>query len=132
MHKQTTRALARAYSGSTVLSLMVIDSGGTPAHCRQRSDWYLQYRRDAEEEADLDSVPPLAKAGISANGLVMFLRRLEANPYLSEPSQYLSSHPALLDRANGLQQEARKMAVPAGSLMAAEQWFKARAVCAAK
>jgi predicted Zn-dependent protease len=79
----------------------------------------IQARR--QKEADLDSVPPLAKAGISANGLVVFLRRLQANPYLSEPSQYLSSHPALLDRANGLQQEVRKMAVPAGSFMAAEQ-----------
>ena len=133
IHKHSTRAIGRKFSGSTILSLMVVDSGGTPAALQAAVGLLdLQYQRDDEEEADLQSVPLLAKAGIAADGLVRFMRRLYANPNRSEISKYLSSHPALLDRANAMQWESRKVSAPATSIMTFEQWAQACAACAPK
>lgn len=132
LRKHTTRALARHVSTQTLLSLMAMDSAGTPAALEGvLALGNLRYQRDDEDEADMEGLQLLTRAGIQPGGLVTFFRRLHADPRLSEPSfSYFSSHPALLDRAHRIESEVRKVkAAASSSLLSPEEWAAARRAC---
>lgn len=130
IHKHSTRAVVRELSGRALLALMTVDSSRAPgtfeaAHALLN----LQYQRSDEEQADVEGVRMLARAGVRADGLAAFLRRVHADPATWEPSPYFSSHPALLERAATVEAEARRLGGAAAPLMSAEEWAAARKVC---
>lgn len=133
-HKHTTRALARHVSTQTLLSLMAMDSAGTPGALEQALALdSLRYQRNDEEEADREAARLLARAGLDPGGLASFLRRLHADPDLGGPSMtYLSSHPALLDRVRLL--EAMTVEVTGAGVppLSPEEWKAARRGCRAR
>jgi predicted Zn-dependent protease len=129
--RHSARALAREFSGRALLSLMAVDSSGTPtafqASVRLAN---LSYQRSDEEAADLAGAALLARAHIRTDGLATFLRRLQTNPALGEPpSPYLSTHPAMEERIEALQ-ATPPAATPSQTLMSSEEWDEARRVCA--
>jgi len=132
--KHSTRALAREFSGRALLSLMAVDSGGTPtaiqASVRLAN---LSYQREDEAAADLQGAALLARAHVNTGGLATFLRRLESTSPASGPGwTYLSNHPATEERTDALDAEARQFTQTAPPLMSAEEWATARDVCASK
>ncbi len=131
LHRHSTRALARELSGRTLLSLMAVDGTKAPAAAAEAGAALgnLQHRRSEEEDADVNSVPLLAKAQVEPSGLARFLRRLHAQFGSFEPPNYLSSHPNTLDRAARLENAARKQRGNAEALMTISQWEDARMVC---
>jgi Zn-dependent protease with chaperone function len=132
--KHSTRALAREFSGRALLSLMAIDSSGTPtaiqASVRLAN---LSYQRGDEEAADLQGAQLLDRAHINSAGLVTFFRRLEANsPASGTAMAYLSNHPATEDRIDALEAETRQFHSASAPLMSTEEWAAARDVCSGK
>jgi len=131
--RHSTRAIAREFSGRALLSLMAVDSSGTPAAIQAGARLAnLSYQRADEEEADLAAVALLARARIGTDGLTSFLRRLLASSMGTASLKYLSTHPAMNERVEKLQEEAHKVARPADPLMTIEEWHRARAICASK
>lgn len=132
LHRHTTRALARELSGRTLLTLLSVDSSGTPAALEGAAQLFnLSYQRSDEEEADTDSVAMLVRARIRPDGLATLLRRLQLNHAAFDPAlTYLSSHPAILERAANVTAKAGQAPSSAQPLMTAEEWAAARAVCA--
>lgn len=125
----STRALARRLSGRSLFSLMAVD--GSPAAIEAGAALAgLQHLRSDEEEADRDSIPLLARAGIATGGLSAFLRRLHAATGSNEPPLYLSTHPPTLERAARLADAARRSHAPAEPLMPISEWDQARRICA--
>jgi predicted Zn-dependent protease len=131
--KHSTRALAREFSGRALLSLMAVDSGGTPtaiqASVRLAS---LSYQRSDEEAADLGGAALLERAHVRVDGLATFLQRLQLNSPSGGLGTYLSTHPATEDRINALHAETQKFNQSATPLMTPEEWASARQVCAGK
>lgn len=132
--KHSTRALAREFSGRALLSLMAVDSGGTPtavqASVRLAN---LSYQREDEEAADLQGAQLLARAQINTGGLITFFRRLQAmGPSSGRGWSYLSNHPATEDRIDALEAESRKLNAGAPPLMSPQEWAAAREVCSVK
>jgi predicted Zn-dependent protease len=132
--KHSDRALAREFSGRALLSLMAIDSGGTPtaiqASVRLAN---MKYQRSDEEAADLAGAALLARAHVPLEGLATFLRRLES----TSPSgvlgfNYLSTHPATSERIEALESETRKFSEPTTPLMSLDDWARARDVCSGR
>jgi Zn-dependent protease with chaperone function len=132
--KHSTKALAREFSGRALLSLMAVDSGGTPtaiqASVRLAN---LSYQRSDEEAADLAGTALLARAHVSVDGLAAFLRRLQSKSLVNGSGwNYLSSHPATEERVEALQAEMRKFNESTTPLMTPEAWGTAREVCSGK
>jgi predicted Zn-dependent protease len=131
--KHSTRALAREFSGRALLSLMAVDSGGTPTAIQASARLAnLGYERSDEEAADLGGAALLARAHVRADGLATFLQRLELNSPQGGLGSYLSNHPATEDRITALRAETQKFNPGAMPLMSAEQWATAREVCSGK
>jgi Zn-dependent protease with chaperone function len=131
--RHSTRAIAREFSGRALLSLMAVDSSGTPAAIQASARLAnLSYQRADEEEADLGAVALLARARIKTDGLTSFLRRLLTSSMGAASLKYLSTHPAMNERVEELQEESRKVTAPASPLMTVDEWYRARAVCADK
>lgn len=130
--RHSMRSLARHYSAQTLLNIMAMDSAGTPSALEQIVTLAnLSYQREDEEQADLEGLALLLRAGIQPSGLVSFFRRLHADPQTRDSvPTYFSSHPALLDRAQRLEVEIRKSPSSAQPLMTAEEWAAARKACA--
>jgi len=129
--RHSDRAIAREFSGRALLSLMAVDSSGTPtaiqAGARLAS---LSYQRSDEGAADLAGAALLARAHIRTDGLAAFLRRLQTNSSASEPAvRYLSTHPAMAERVDALEAAAVNIAQPQQPLMSPEEWQRARHVC---
>lgn len=129
LRKHSTRAIARALSVRVLLSMMTFDSSGTPAALEAVASLAnLSYDREAEEEADLLSIPLLVKAGISPEGLPSMLRKLRTTlPF--EMNTYLSSHPDTLQRVDRLVAEIRQHRYEAKPLMTREEWLRIRNLC---
>ena len=131
--KHSTRAIAREFSGRALLSLMAVDSSGTPAALQAGARLAtLSYQRADEEEADLAGVALLTRAHISPGGLVTFLQRLLGGVGGAESFKYLSTHPAMSERIGKLHEEIGKVSGSAAPLMTSAEWKDARAVCASK
>jgi predicted Zn-dependent protease len=134
LRKHSTRALAREFSGRALLSLMSVDSSGTPgaiqAGVRLAN---LKYQRSDEQEADLGGAELLARAHIGVDGFVTFLRRLQSySPAPGSAWNYVSTHPATGDRVEALAAGIKKSGADAPALMTVEQWATAREVCSGK
>ncbi len=128
--RHSARALAREFSGRALLSLMAIDSSGTPAAAQAGAMLAgLSFQRSDEDEADRAAVALLDRAGIGAGGLAKFFRRLQLSPGVAEPARYLSTHPALVDRIAAIERQVRPAAGP--PLMSPAEWKTARRVCVA-
>jgi predicted Zn-dependent protease len=131
--KHSTRALAREFSGRALLSLMAVDSGGTPtaiqASVRLAN---LSYQRSDEAAADLRGAALLARAHVRTDGLATFLQRIQLSIPSGAIGNYLSNHPATEDRISALHAESQKLSQGATPLMTAEEWATAREVCAGK
>lgn len=127
--RHSARAIAREFSGRALLSLMAIDSSGTPAAAQAGAMLAgLSFQRSDEDEADRAAVALLDRAGVGAAGLARFFRRLQLSPKVAEPARYLSTHPALLDRIATIEKQIRPPAGP--PLMSEAEWKSARRVCA--
>ena len=131
--KHSTRALAREFSGRALLSLMAVDTGGTPtaiqASVRLAN---LGYQRSDEAEADVKGADLLARAHVSTGGLATFLQRLEAGSTGQGLGTYLSNHPTNEDRIEALRAASQRFSQNSTPLMSAEEWATAREVCAGK
>jgi predicted Zn-dependent protease len=132
--KHSTRALAREFSGRALLSLMAVDSGGTPtaiqASVRLAN---LSYQRSDEAAADLKGAELLARAHVRTDGLAIFLRRLQSSgPAGGSIGSYLSNHPATEDRIDALDAANLKFNRNSTPIMTAEQWAAAREVCSGR
>ena len=131
--KHSTRALAREFSGRALLSLMAVDSGGTPSAIQASVRLAnLSYQRSDEEAADLGGAALLARAHVRTDGLAIFLQRMQLSTTGRGLGSYLSNHPATEDRINALRAETKKLDQAATPLMTAEEWASAREVCASK
>jgi predicted Zn-dependent protease len=132
--KHSDQALAREFSARAMLSLMSVDSGGTPAAIEAGVRLAnLKYQRSDEEAADLGGARLLARAHLPADGLAILLRRLQAYSMPgSSALSYLSNHPATEERLEALTQQARRLNQSVTPLMSAEDWAIARDVCAGK
>lgn len=132
--KHSTKALAREFSGRALLSLMAVDSGGTPSAVQASVRLAnLSYQRSDEAAADLAGVVLLSRAHIAAGGLTTFLRRLQSRtPARGSTWNYLSNHPATEDRVDALEAEVGRLSATTTPLMSLEAWESARQVCASK
>jgi len=132
--KHSDQALAREFSARALLSLMAVDSGGTPTAVQASVQLAnLRYQRSDEEAADLAGAALLARAQVPSEGLATFLRRLEMyTPASGAAWNYLSSHPATEERVEALERESRKLGHFSTPVMSAEEWATAREVCAGK
>jgi len=132
-HRHSTRALMRHVSVQTLLNLMAMDSAGTPTAMAGAVDLgSLAHQRADEEQADLEAVALLARAGISPKGLSSFFRRLDSRGHGSSATMtYFSSHPALYERAERVDKEAEKYPATASSLMTDEEWTLVKTSCMA-
>ncbi len=131
--KHSTRAIAREFSGRALLSLMAVDSSGTPAAIQAGARLAnLSYQRADEEEADLGAVTLLARARVRTDGLTSLMRRMLAGSGGEGAFKYLSTHPAMSERIDELEQETRKVTGSAEPLMTLDQWKDARAVCSGR
>lgn len=127
--RHSARAIAREMSARTLLSMLSADYSGTPAAVRGAvllGD--LRYQRSDEDEADRGSVELLARAGVRADALALFLRRMDKKAG-TDPMPYLSTHPQLAERAAAVEKLAREKAAPARPLLTTGEWEAARAIC---
>jgi beta-barrel assembly-enhancing protease len=126
IHKHSTKRLARQMGGQAILSLMAVDSAGTPLALEGVTKLVnLGYQRSDEEAADEEGVALLIKAGIGTDGLAAFLQRIQNSE--ESGARYLSTHPVTADRV------ARVKALAKGHssgtpLLTAEEWTKARSI----
>jgi predicted Zn-dependent protease len=126
--KHSMRALAREFSGRALLSLMAIDSSGTPGALQAGAQLAsLSYARDDEQSADLQGAALLERAHVSTSGLAAFLKKVQQLSPDSGPN-YLATHPATGDRIEKLN-EATRQAPYAAPLMTSAEWQQARRVC---
>jgi predicted Zn-dependent protease len=132
--KHSDQALAREFSARALLSLMAVDSGGTPSAVQASVRLAnLKYQRSDEEAADLAGAGLLARAHMPLEGLATFLRRLAMyTPASGAGWSYLSNHPATEERVEALEQESQKLGHFSTPVMSAEDWAVAREVCAGK
>ena len=132
--RHSTRAIAREFSGRTLLSLMAVDSSGTPAAIQAGAKLAsLSYQRSDEEAADLAGVALLTRAHIPTDGLTAFFRRMQKDPALQLLSvKYLSTHPDMSERIDSIEAQTKKTAGPPVPLMTIDEWKQARQVCGGK
>jgi Zn-dependent protease with chaperone function len=126
--RHSARAIARQFSGRALLSLMAVDSSGTPAAIQAGAQLAgLRYQRSDEQAADLGAAELLDHAGLGREGLIVFFRRLQG---LGDSTlQYLSSHPALSERIRALQGAGSAGKESAQPLMTPDEWYQAKQVC---
>lgn len=130
LHRHATRAIAREFGGRALLSLMSVDTSGTPAAIQASAHLAnLSYQRDDETEADITAVNLMARAGIDPRGLPRFLRRLTGVTGGTRNLTYLSTHPALSDRISALDDTIQRVRGTAAPLMNRGDWLAARSVC---
>lgn len=129
--KHSVQALAREFSARALLSLMAIDSSGTPTAAQASVRLAnLKYQRSDESDADLAGVALLQRAQISPDGLLTFLRRMQTlSPPAGSMWNYLSTHPSTDERIDALAEETQKTKRAATPLMSADDWLIARDVC---
>lgn len=128
--KHSTRAIAREFSGRALLSLMVMDSGGTPSAMQAAARLAnLGYQRSDEEAADSAGVTLLARAKVQPAGLSTFFQRLERSSVGESSLRYLSTHPAMSERTETLRRQISNLSVQAEPLMTAQEWAQAQRVC---
>jgi Zn-dependent protease with chaperone function len=128
IHRHAAAAIAREFSGRALLSLMAVDSSGTPTALQAGARLAnLSYQRSDEAEADLAGVELLNTAHIQAAGLGEFLKRVARED--PRGVQYLSTHPATGDRVDALNEAARKYSGPIKPLLSKAEWERARRVC---
>ncbi len=131
IQRHSTRALARDVSGRTLLSLIALDSGTPSAFQGAVQLMNLHYQRADEEQADTESIALLKRAHIRPYGLNALLRRLQLNGKTADmPASYLSTHPAILERAARVEAEAGARSFVSEPLMTDEEWARAREACA--
>lgn len=82
------------------------------------------YSREDEAEADRGAVALLARAGLSADGLAAFFRRMAEQP--SAVPAWLSTHPDSQARAQAVEAQHTKPGAPA---LTAEQWAAVKGIC---
>jgi Zn-dependent protease with chaperone function len=128
--KHSARAIAREFSGRALLSLMSVDSSGTPAAIQGAARLAnLSYQRDDEEAADRAGLALLARAHVATGGLIVFLRRMTTQSSSgSGATKYLSTHPAMTERIEALDTQS-KGAGGATPLMSVDEWRRAQRVC---
>jgi len=127
IHKHSTRGLARQMGGRAILSLMAVDSAGTPLALEGVTKLVnLGYQRSDEEAADEEGVALLMKAGIDAGGLAAFLERIQSSDE-NGASRYLSTHPVTADRVARVKALARGHS-SGTPLLTVEEWTKARMI----
>lgn len=130
-HRHSMKALTRQLSAQTLLSVMAMDSAGTPAALEGVVKLgNLRYQRGDEEEADLEGARLLQRAHIDATSMATFFRRLAGDSRFAEPSvAYFSSHPALHDRARLVEAEALAGSGTVEALIPMDDWREVLAAC---
>ncbi len=121
--EQMTRALGLAFVGS----LATGGAGGAMLVGYAGQVWQLSYSRDDESDADRFAVTALQKAGLRNDGLIDFLRAVDAKHVAGEPPvSWLGTHPATPDRITALQD---KTSAGGRSAFTAEEWNQLNVPC---
>ncbi|MCR6631547.1 MAG: M48 family metallopeptidase [Magnetospirillum sp.] len=120
--RHPTAALIRAAGVGVVVTLITGDSSGLVATGAGMA-LAGAYSREDEAAADRGAVALLADAGLDAQGLATFLRRLAAHP--NGLPQWLNSHPDSAARAQAVE-AAAKAGAPA---LGPEQWAALKGIC---
>jgi predicted Zn-dependent protease len=132
LRRHATRALLQEVSSGLLLAALAGDASGAMAYGLEgaRRLGALRYSRRNEEEADLEGMRMLLRAGIDPRGMITFFARLQGagkgSPALPA---YLSTHPRTEDRIGRLTElAARSQSRPAG-LLPDYDWRDIRRIC---
>lgn len=117
-------ALIRAAGVGAVVTLVTGDSSGLVASGAAMA-LSGAYSRDDEAAADAGAVALLTQAGIGAQGLADFFRRLDDHP--AGMVGWLATHPDSLARARAV--EALAPAMDTTPALSAEQWATVKGIC---
>lgn len=131
LHRDSMRAMARAYGASAMLSMLSMDSASNPFLAARTGDiMSLSFSRDAEASADAGAVALLEKARIPTDGLTRFLNRLlEKEGGSGALVKYLSTHPPTAERIATLRRLTNNRTAAATPLLSEEDWKKAKKAC---
>ena len=91
----------------------------------------LRYSRRHEDEADVDGMRLMARAGVDPAAIVKFLEALpRAAPDTPAALTYLSTHPSSQERVARLRGLATELAGPVRPLLSDRDWREVEAMCA--
>lgn len=122
--------LIRAMGLRIVIGMLIGDASGVLSGLAGVGEHLLllSYSRDKEAEADRTGVEMLNRAGIRADGLAAFFKRLQAENKGSLPAglSFLSTHPLHEERIHAINVLARGD----GVAMTGTEWAAVRNICA--
>ncbi|MBL8481972.1 MAG: M48 family metallopeptidase [Rhodocyclaceae bacterium] len=98
-------SLVRSAGLAAVFALVMGDTGAFATLSRQVTD--LKFSRDTETRADRDGLERLVRAGIDPAGMAEFFKQLDASA--ARMPDWISSHPAPLDRHAAVQEAIAKL-----------------------
>ena len=131
-HRHVTRQILQQASLGVMLGAMTGDLNGAMVVGVQTASLLggLSYSRAAEAEADQEARKLLVTAGINPHGMVTFFERLrKKSAATSSLSKYLSTHPALDDRINALEDATYREGASSLQLSPSVAWKEMADVC---
>lgn len=99
-HRHSLRSIFRSLSSYLFISILLNDVNGVTAVLLENINSFksLSYSRNLEEEADKEGLKILYHNAIDPNGMVKLFESLSRASELSEPLEFLSSHPLTTKR----------------------------------
>jgi predicted Zn-dependent protease len=133
VRRHSTRAILHHASAGVLVAALMGDVSGVAAFGLDvaRNLGLLRYSRENEREADETGMRTVMAAGIDPSGMIAFYEVMAREaPTLPRSLNYLSTHPATVDRVERLRAMVRGVA-PRVSLGGAEEWAAITARCRA-
>jgi Zn-dependent protease with chaperone function len=135
LRRHTTRAIIQHASTGLMVGAIAGDVSGLVTFALEgaRVVAALSYSRQAEEEADLEGLRMVLRAGIDPRGMIAFFERILPGNTPREAEgvwRYLSTHPSSRDRAAVLRTLAAGAPV-SPPLLAAGDWKDVKRICGA-
>lgn len=132
VRRHAMRGLLEQASTGLLVAALTGDASGLLAFGLEgaRTLAVLRYSRRNEEEADLEGLRMLVRAGVDPQGMVTFLERLRTSERGARVPAYLSTHPDTVARIAAVRAEAAQHRVPPMVLAAAPDWRAVSQACA--
>jgi predicted Zn-dependent protease len=132
VQRHSTRAILHHASAGVLVGALTGDVSGVAAFGLDaaRNLGLLRYSRGNEDEADQAGMRMILAAGIDPAGMIGFYDLLaREGPSLPRALQYLSTHPASVDRVARLRRLAEGSGPPHVSLGLADEWTSLTVRC---
>lgn len=128
--RHVTRAIIREMPLRLAVSAVLGGSGGEAAAGVVGTLGALSYRRSDEIEADVEAMRLLQRAQVDPDGMIAFMRTLEAR-HRSTPRlvSYLSSHPHTADRVAAISAVAARSTYESTPLLDSTSWQRVGLIC---